>query len=238
MGTRKPGELYAAVESLLEDQKEPYDAETDVQLAAMDQVDIVLEAIRPQVLLDYVSKFVVDHSVVYWDDETTAVVLDQEELDKFLVDKFLVTLDSIRKPAPLRRIELEELRTELLTKADAAIDGMRKLNWTGDHLYTDALDDVRVILRAAYAGQPTPILERFRCPSLIGNDVGAGRMRCQYQLPHGDQHRSGETTWTDDQSLNPPICPEWKHAQTMRGHCDQPAGHEGEHTSKGFKAWS
>jgi hypothetical protein len=49
VGNSEPGDLIGAVEALLEDRKEPYDVESNTCMVAIDQLDIVLAAVRPVV---------------------------------------------------------------------------------------------------------------------------------------------------------------------------------------------
>jgi len=240
MGIREPGKLYAAVESLLEYQKPEnmFDVETDVQLAAKDQVDILLDYVRPAVLLDFLTKFAADHRTTC-DDEWP-------EIDQETADRFLAGLDALRAPAypsqDMLRRAVTGGRMLLRDELSERVDALSKLPWSGDLTYGQALADVRSALHAAAEGKPTPTPDWQRCTSeyLTVRDV---KVRCQKALPHGDEHEyaqgNGEVVlWPDERSVNPPQCTEWKNAKDMRGRCNQPAGHEGDHTSKGFKDWS
>lgn len=159
-------------------------------------------------------------------------------------EEFLAKLDELRQPT----YRPDETRAEMQRQVSEALTAMRKLPWTGDHLYGDALDDASLVLRAVLAGKKMPVLERFRCPSLTGNDVGAGRLRCTLQLPHEGKHQAVGATWTDEQSINPPKnyddpvqdCAAIKIPRPgVTYRCDKSKGHSGQHAdSTAQKAWN
>jgi hypothetical protein len=125
------------------------------------------------------------------------------------IHEFLVGLDDLRRnPAALQIAEAKG-RHQGLFEAMNIVQLMTKLNWTGDHLYGDALADAETLIRAELNGQPKPMLDRFRCPSEFETSKHV-KVRCQYQLPHGGMHRfvqSGDgrgCDWADEASVNPP----------------------------------
>jgi len=122
--------------------------------------------------------------------------------------EFLAGLDELRQP----QCREDETRAAMQLQVSKTLEHMRRLNWTGDHTYGDALSDVSVMLRHVIAGQKGwPVLERFRCPSEYGSKARQNeRVRCELQLPHEGKHRARNTAggegymWTDEQSVNPP----------------------------------
>lgn len=173
---------------------------------------------------------------------------------------FLAGLDELRAPSDA---ELRTARELALRDAAARIKDLLKLNWTGDHLYSDAVEDALTMLTSVAEGKPVPKLERFRCPSKA-LDRGAV-VRCEYQLPHEGPHKVTDPLlkWTDVESMNPPV-PYDSDAEELSGHpvrkvdrlsapicgafrqtagltlrCDLPAGHTGDHQDDGSMGrWS
>lgn len=173
---------------------------------------------------------------------------------------FLRGLDELRAPSDA---ELRRARVLALRDAEDRIKGLLKLNWTGDHLYSDAVHDALVMLTSVSEGKPTPKLERFRCESLYQPKRTKSQkfdlIRCEKQLPHGDQHVAyaaagmGSTAWTDEQALNPPknYGEEVSESATYCGakhdysdasksvtlYCRRAREHEGDHQAPSGELW-
>lgn len=202
-------------------------------------LESVLAGLRPTALKDYLEMFADDGRSV--DSESIA--------------EFLTGLDELRAPST---VELRRMQDDLKTQAWKVLESMKRLNWTGDHTYADALNDAKQVLGAVFRGEPFPKLERFRCPSRYkGGDLTA-EVQCQVQLPHGDPHlwrddHGFAATWTDEQSINPPKpyaeqidavdrCTSEHTFQRgrLKGNtyrCALTAGHEGGHESAGGSNW-
>lgn len=238
MGIREPGKLYEAVEALLEDQKGPYDAELEIQLAGSDHVTTLIDAIRPVVIQDLLVAFAAEHRTNA-DDEWPDI--DQDE-----VEAFLAKLDALRKPADPPPSMLNQaitggrmlLRDEMLQR----VKQLSNLPWSGDLTYGQALDDVRSALKAAADGKPTPTPAWLRCPSKYKTGRGAQpTVQCTLALPHGEQHEyapqgsTGRVVWTDEQSTTPPPKPApMPCGSCIPGKiCDLPAMHDGPHQGQG-----
>lgn len=192
-------------------------------------LDSVLTALQPAALKGYLEA----HAGLNGNEEP--MTFDADEIAEFLAG-----LDELRA---LSEAELNDLKAQLMADALKALRTMRGLNWTGEHTYGEAIDDVEKVLDKVWRGEPFPKLERFRCPSLWQPDV-----RCQYQLPHGGNHKydSGDgerhVVWTDEQSINPPknydepieICGAHPYDSTSKDPigsavCVLPAGHSERH---------
>lgn len=154
-------------------------------------------------------------------------------------EAFLAKLDELRQPT----YRPDETRAEMQRQVSEALTAMRKLPWTGDHLYGDALDDASLVLRAVLAGKKMPVLDRFRCPSEYGSKARQNeRVRCELQLPHESKHQARNTAggegymWTDEQSVNPPKNydePEVCGNRLRSDVCVLPKDHDGRHSTAG-----
>lgn len=159
-----------------------------------EHLQAVVDYLQPAALEDYLTDFI-GHNFSYSDE---IPLLQTED-----VPEFLAGLDEIRgMPA---KGEVDKAKRALVLEIEKRVHALRKMNWTGEHLYGDAVDDALTVINSVAQGQPFPKLERFRCPSLWDSNT-----RCQHQLPHGGNHRydSGDgerhVIWTDEQSVNPP----------------------------------
>lgn len=180
---------------------------------------------------------------------------DPLTVDEYKAAVFLRGLDELRAPSD---VELRRAREGALRDAEDRIKGLLKLNWTGDHLYSDAVHDALVMLTSVAEGKPTPKLERFRCESLFITVEAAEPFRCMLQLPHGERHQylaaDGKgISWTDEQSVNPPKnygeeVPESatycgaKHdysdsSKSVTLYCRRAKEHEGEHQASSGELW-
>lgn len=213
----------------------------------------MIEHTAASALQDFVATFVDDHASTDYDSGALLVEIDSED-----VAQLLAGLDNLRAPLPsVVEQERKQATDALAREVDDILNRMGQLNWTGDHLYGDALEDARVIVRHVLGGQKGwPVLERFRCPSLAVINEGEAPHRCNKQMPHADDHASdggvgGATVcWTDEASLNPPvpydapeestpICPSERTCtkpsqlagRTFR--CHLPEDHAGEHQDNG-----
>ena len=154
----------------------------------------VEESLRPAALLDFLASF---RGLNTYEEPLNC---DPDE-----AEEFLVKLDELRAPTAAQwNAQIEGMRV-LVRRT---LQDMRRLNWTGEHTYGDALDDAQQVLVHVLAGNNSwPALERFRCPSIFQNSV-SGPYRCVKQLPHESEHSAntayGTKTWTDEQSVNPP----------------------------------
>jgi hypothetical protein len=171
-------------------------AHLDASIKANDPDDVTAyyvrteEALRPAALLGFLRSF-------------RGLGNDEEPLgcDEWVAKEFLRDLDELRAPTS---VELSDMKAELMAACLKATSKMLRLNWTGDHTYADAIADVRTVLDKVFRGEPFPVLERFRCPSVC-KDIGFGQTRCVLQLPHEVEHKGAiGHTWTDEQSINPP----------------------------------
>jgi hypothetical protein len=153
-------------------------------------------------------------------------------------EEFLSQLDELRQPT----YRPDETRAEMQRQVSKALTAMRKLPWTGDHLYGEALDDASLVLQHILAGKKGwPVLERFRCPSEYGSTARQNeRVRCELQLPHESKHRARNTAggegfmWTDEQSVNPPKNYDEQGSLTCNAEheglvCTLPPQHAGQH---------
>lgn len=164
----------------------------------------VENSLRPAALTAWLERFAED-AVIQDDDDDRQSSIALVSAEK--QGKFLAVLDELRQPT----YRPDETRAAMQRQVSEALTAMRKLPWTGDHLYGDALDDASLVLRAVLAGKPTPQLERFRCPSQyrINGDQLLNPVCCTLQLPHASQHLYSDAagnswSWTDEQSINPP----------------------------------
>lgn len=167
--------------------------ERELSAETIGYLDMAEEALRPAALLGYLDTNCRRFDSERYDPEDRATDADVRE--------FLSGLDELRAP---NQREIEQLRAEIFNPAIGQVERLRKMNWTGDHTYGDALDDVREVLLAVWERKPFPVLERFRCPSIRkGSPAG---WRCELQLPHDGPHKVTDPleTWTDEQSVNPP----------------------------------
>lgn len=153
-------------------------------------------------------------------------------LDAVEVAAFLSDLDEVRKPpAPAP--------SELLRTASDLVQKMKGLNWTGDHLYSDALDDVSELLsHISKGGKGLPQFQRFLCPSMfrMRKNKSVSYVRCELRLPHEGNHQAamGSITWADEQAVDPPKVYETQCSSVwMDEKCVLPAGHEGHHRNEG-----
>lgn len=145
-----------------------------------------------------------------------------------------VALEEFEQTAPA----LTDLRRNLAQATKEALDLLACKNWTGDNTYGEAIEDMHQVLSAVFAGRDFPTLDRFRCPSLVGNDIGAGRVCCGRELPHEGRHQLGGLSWTDEEALNPPkprdeavpLCG----APGYQFTCSLLEGHKGSHSHNGI----
>lgn len=164
--------------------------ETELSAETIGFLDMAEEALRPAALLAFLGSF----RGLDTYEEPLECTPDQAEA-------FLAELDDLRQPT----YRPDETRAEMQRQVSEALTAMRKLPWTGDHLYGDALDDASLVLWAVLAGKKMPVLERFRCPSLYQAKKAPLPIRCELQLPHEGKHSVANVgEWTDEQSVNPP----------------------------------
>lgn len=215
----------------------------------------VEQTLRPQALPDLLAMFAGELYDRY--DEVTREPTQAE------VDHLLTNLDLLRAPSTA---ELDKMRADLVWAVDSCLQGMERMNYTGEHTHFEVLADARVLLAAVLAGKPVPQLERFRCPSLYKVNKSV-TVRCQKQLPHGEEHTydqgSGDhLQWLDKQSLNPPVpydaplseaqigmadavaeqatrCGDAQHLEGTSStvYCFLPVGHTELHTSASGRNW-
>lgn len=194
----------------------------------------VEESLRPAALLAFLGSFRGMNSF----EEPMGCEPDEAEL-------FLAELDDLRQP-PYRP---DETQAEMQRQVSEALIAMRKLPWTGDHLYGDALDDASLVLWAVLGGKKMPVLERFQCPSLYQAKKAPLPVRCERQLPHEGKHAVANVgEWTDEQSANPPksydepeeLCGAIKNPRPgVTYRCDKSKGHGGQHADIAHeKAWN
>jgi hypothetical protein len=160
---------------------------------------------------------------------------EQLTVDEHEAAVFLSGLDELRAPSDA---ELRAARAVALSEAQVRIRSLLELNWTGDHLYSDAVQDAVTMLASVAEGKPVPKLERFRCPSVYVLPVINVRTRCALQLPHDKEHIAyavegmGSITWTDEQSANPPKSYDGPDETCPHGWCSLPAGHSEPHAQE------
>lgn len=206
----------------------------------------VENSLRPAALTAWLERFAED-AVIQDDDgdrESNIALVSAEKQSKFLA-----VLDDLRQPA----YRPDETRAGMQRQVSEALTAMRKLPWTGDHLYGDALDDASLVLRAVLAGKKMPVLERFRCPSLYQAKKAPLPIRCERQLPHEGKHSVANVgEWTDEQSVNPPknydeppkssrcgASVEYSTAgESSTQYCKRPIGHDGNHMSPSGVSWT
>ena len=155
-----------------------------------------VDVLRDLAVKDYIEM----HAGLNGDEEP--MEFDQDEIREYLAG-----LDEIRGTP--KSGEVEEARDLAFNTAIGRISQMERLPWTGDHLYGDALKDVRQVLLAAWKGKPNPVLKTFRCPSTFQQQATGANyvLHCELQIGHGGAHKVTDPfeAWTDEQSVNPPI---------------------------------
>lgn len=163
--------------------------------------------------------------------------------DEELAREIVRTLEEFEQTAPA----LADLRRNLATATQDALDLLAGKNWTGDNTYGEAIEDMQQVLGAVFTGRDFPKLDRFRCPSrcevrVLSSDA-AETIQCKYELPHDQPHHSGGHEWTDEQSVNPPKSYDEPGAHQYALVCGAPGyqltcsllkGHEGSHAHNGI----
>jgi hypothetical protein len=174
-----------------------------------------------------------------WSYDDEVVSLDESEVATFLAD-----LDQLRGTPKSGEVEREV--SKMRVAVDSALAGMARLNYTGDHTHFEVLEDAQYVLNEVLHGRPFPKLERFRCPSR--RKARNNKVQCEHQLPHEGFHfnaKSGES-WTDEQSLNPPVpyvdgvqdlCPCVLLTAGGSVRCSLPAGHGPDHRAETGMTW-
>lgn len=208
-------------------------------------LEAVLVGLQPAALLEYLEANCRSFDSERYDDEDRADTTDVRE--------FLAGLDELRQP----QYRDDETRAEMQREVSKTLTAIRRLNWTGEHTYGDALDDAQTVLRHVLAGQKSwPALERFRCPSVRLKKFSGMQVRCMSQLPHDGAHfwtdvdLQGEmrnsVSWLDTASVNPPknydgpvkLCGERSGSGDGALTCDRIAGHTGPHgDSRADNGW-
>lgn len=167
-----------------------YPAGTTLTPEAAEYLQQIEESLRPAALTAYLASF---RGLDIYEEPLECT---PEQAEKFLAD-----LDELRQP----QYKPDETREQMRFEIGKALDAMKRLNWTGDHTYGDALSDAGQVLHSVLSGKGFPKLERFRCPSEYGSKARQNeRVRCELQLPHESKHQARNTaggedfTWTDE----------------------------------------
>ena len=148
----------------------------------------IVESMRSAALLDYLDEHCRRFDSERYDPTDRADAQD--------VAEFLAGLDELREPNTQAAKEL------YFNPAIGRLSQLKRMNWTGDNTYGEALDDAIEVLLALWEGKPFPKLERFRCPSIWKHSRDF--VQCTLQLPHEGAHKAGTLAWPDEQSVNPP----------------------------------
>lgn len=210
MGNWQPGELASAVEALLEDRAGTGDGRTCSVL--IDQMDIVLRAVRPLVEKELAGKI--------------------NEIQEEARD-LLVGLDALFGICPFTYQPADQLLDKIRCVLPVGHGPDHKAEdgtaWFNPYEHDSDAEElsghpVRKVDRVQYCGDAHDYSDAGKSATLY----------CRKAKMHDGEHQAltGET-WPHSIRR----CPEWLDAAGQRGHCEHNEGHPGNHDSTGYGQW-